>query len=73
MQKVVTIRSLHAQISGIILKPNKSHTIVPYKSFRVRPPLDDFFIDNRGIVEKNLTNLYIFGKLSKNTFKNFYF
>ena len=33
----------------------------------------NIFVHNTKTAEKNLTKLYIFGKLSKNTFKYFYF
>ena len=33
----------------------------------------NIFVQNTRTVEKNLTNLYIFGNLSKNNFINFYF
>ena len=33
----------------------------------------NIFVHNKRIGEENLTNLYTFGKLSKTTFKNFYF
>ena len=33
----------------------------------------NIFVHNTRTVEKNLTNLNIFGKLSENTFKNFNF
>ena len=33
----------------------------------------NIFVHNTRTVEKNLTNVYIFGKLSKLTFKIFYF
>ena len=33
----------------------------------------NIFVQNTRTVEKNLTNLYIFGNLSKNNFINLYF